>query len=376
MFNKSDLLRNQNQLFGAQAKCGYDWWWHSFTARDAQTGEEKPFFVEFFLCNPALGKEEPVFGQLEENKKNGVKPSYLMVKAGTWGSNAVQLHRFFGWKKVDAPFSKTYHVSAGDCYIDDFRTTGKISITKEESENHPEWMCGWGEIEWNLKIEKKVAFNVGYGAGKLFRKLQLFEMFWHAEGMKSLFEGEIIFNGKKYIVSKENSYGYSDKNWGKDFTSPWLWLSSNNLTSKISGKKLENSVFDIGGGRPKCGPIVLNRKLLGAFWYEGKGYEFNFSKFWTMTRTKFSCKETESQIIWHVEQKNFSSKMITDVTCEKNEMLFVNYEAPNGKKLHNRLFNGGNGKGTVKLYHCGKLLDEIECKNVGCEYGTFDGEEW
>lgn len=376
MFNKSDLSRNQNQLFGAQSKCGYDWWWHSFTAHDAQTGEEKLFFVEFFLCNPSLGKEEPVFGQLEESKKNNVKPSYLMVKAGTWGKDAVQLHRFFGWSKVDAPFSELYRVSAADCYIDDFKTRGKISISKEECENHPEWMCDCGEIEWNLKIEKKVAFNVGYGAGKLFRRLQLFEMFWHAEGMKSLFEGEVIFNGKKYIVSKENSYGYSDKNWGKDFTSPWLWLSSNNLTSKISGKKLEDSVFDIGGGRPKCGPIVLNRKLLGAFWYEGRGYEFNFSKFWTMTRTKFSCRETQTQIIWHVEQKNWLSKMITDITCEKNEMLLVNYEAPNGKKLHNWLWNGGNGKGIVKLYHCGKLIDEIECKNAGCEYGTFDGEKW
>ena len=40
----------------------------------------------------------------------------------------------------------------------------------------------------------------------------------------------------------------------------------------------------------------------------------------------------------------------TDITCEKKDMLFVNYEAPNCKKLHNRLWNGGNGKGSVKLY--------------------------
>lgn len=158
---------------------------------------------------------------------------------------------------------------------------------------------------------------------------------------------------------------------GKDFTSPWVWLSSNNLTSKLTGKKLDDSVFDIGGGCPKVGPIALKRKLLSAYWHEGKCYEFNFSKFWTFTRAKFDCRETDTQIIWHVEQKTWFNRMVTDITCEKKDMLLVNYEAPNGKKLHNRLWNGGNGKGTVALYRFGKLVDEVICENVGCEYGEY-----
>lgn len=67
MFNKHDIRRNACQLFGGQAHCGYDWWWHSFTAQDVETGEDKPFFIEFFLCNPLLGEEQPVLGQLESN---------------------------------------------------------------------------------------------------------------------------------------------------------------------------------------------------------------------------------------------------------------------------------------------------------------------
>lgn len=189
--------------------------------------------------------------------------------------------------------------------------------------------------------------------------------------MKTLYSGEIIWNGETYIVQPENCYGYADKNWGKNFTSPWVWLSSNNLTSKITGKKLENSVFDIGGGRPKIGPVALRGKLLSAYYYEGKCYEFNFSKFWTFTRTKFDCSETDEQIIWHVEQKSWRNKMVTDITCEKKDMLLVNYESPDGKKRHNRLWNGGNGKGTVKLYHDGALVDEVSCENVGCEYGNM-----
>ena len=372
MFNKHEIKRNACQLFGGQAKQGYDWWWHSFTARHAVTGEEKPFFIEYFLCNPKLGTDVPVLGQLEENKRNGKKPSYLMVKAGSWGKDAAQLHRFFAWNDIKVNFGVPFSVEAEDCLCTETEMRGHIKIT--DAENHPEWMCQNGEISWNIKIDKKIAFNVGYGASSLFRKLQLFEMFWHAEGMKTEYYGEIIWNGEKYTVMRENSYGYADKNWGKNFTSPWLWLSSNNLTSKISGKKLENSVFDIGGGAPKIGPVRLKGKLLSAYYHEGKCYEFNFSKFWTFTRTKFSSEEADTHIVWHVDQRTWRNRMVTDITCEKSDMLLVNYESPDGAKRHNRLWNGGNGKGTVTLYRDGKIVDEVICKNVGCEYGEYDKE--
>lgn len=372
MFNKHEILRDACQLFGGQAKCGYDWWWHSFTAQNERTGAEKSFFIEFFLCNPALGGDEPVLGQSAENKAKNRKPSYLMVKAGAWGEDAAQLHRFIGWNHINVSMSAPYSVSAGNCYVDETHTYGQVEVSAEEAADHPEYMCESGSMSWDLKIDKKIAFNVGYGAGNLFRKMQLFEMFWHAEGMKTAYSGEVIWNGEKYKVTPDTCYGYADKNWGKDFTSPWVWLSSNNLTSKLTNKKLADSVFDIGGGCPKVGPIALRRKLLSAYWYEGKGYEFNFSKFWTFTRTKFACRETDTQIIWHVDQRTWRNRMVTDITCEKKDMLLVNYEAPNGQKRHNRLWNGGNGRGTIKLFRDNKLIDEVIATNVGCEYGEYD----
>jgi len=332
MFNKPDISRDSCQLFGSQARKGYDWWWHSFTAHDSQTGAPKPFFIEFFTCNPALGGDEPVFGQFPGKPQ---KPSYLMVKAGAWGEDAAQLHRFFGWNRIKVDMGIPFSIEANDCSLSETATKGHIKIVNSAA--HPEWMCQDGEMSWDLKIHKVTAFNVGYGAGALFRKMQAFEMFWHAEGMKSLLEGEVTWNGRRYIVRPEDCYGYADKNWGKDFTSPWVWLSSNNLTSEISGKKLEDSVFDIGGGCPKVGPVALPRKLLSAFWYEGRPFEFNFSKFWTLVGTKFDCKETDDRIIWHVEQHSTSGKMITDISCDKKDMLLVNYEAPDGAKRHNRL---------------------------------------
>ena len=94
MCNRFDPERNGCMLTGPLAKNGYDWWWHSFTGISQKTGRERSFFIEYFLCNPALGMDEPILGQLPQNKESGIKPSYMMVKAGSWGTDAAQLHRF------------------------------------------------------------------------------------------------------------------------------------------------------------------------------------------------------------------------------------------------------------------------------------------
>ena len=375
MFNKPDARREQCMLTGKFKKQGYDWWWHSFTAYSEKTGQERPFFIEYFVCNPGLAEDEPVFGQLPANKEAGKKPSYLMVKAGTWLEDGAHLHRFFPWKDVDMKWGVPFSVSADDCFCNTSEMRGKVSVSKEEAEAHPEWLCvGYGDFEWDIKIDKKITFNVGYGAGGLFRKLKAFEMFWHAEGIKTQYEGYITYNGEKYIISKDTCNGYADKNWGKDFTTPWVWLSSNDLVSKRTGKRLENSVIEIGGGKPKCGPIVLNGKLLGCMYYEGQEFEFNFSKFWTGSKTKYECGENDTQIVWHVDQKTRKGRLVSNFRCEKKEMLQVKYEAPNGTMLHNRLWNGGTGYGTVTLYDKkGNVIDEIEVKRMGCEYGVYDG---
>ena len=378
MFNHHDIKRNAFMLHGPLAHHGYDWWWHNFTARDVATGEEKPFFIEFFVCNPALAEDKPVFGQLKENKDAGKRPSYLMVKAGCWGEDHCQLHRFFSLKDAKVYNDVPYRVVADDCIASETLLAGSISITEEEAKSHPEWMCDAGSLKWDLRIDKQIAFNVGYGASRVLREAEAFAMYWHAEGMKSAYKGEVIYNGRKYIVSPENSYGYADKNWGRDFTSPWVWLSSNCLKSKKTGKMLQNSVFDIGGGRPKVYFVPIDRRLLGVFYYEGKEYDFNFSKLHLKVKTDFSFEETDELVIWHVRQENTHAVMETEVFCKKKDMLWVNYEAPDGSKKHNRLWNGGNGWGTVKLYDKKGdrlvLVDEVEATHIGCEYGEYDTE--
>lgn len=377
MMNKSDITRDAYMLKGPLAKKGYDWWWHSFTAHHAKTGEAKSFYIEYFLCNPAHAQAEPVLVWNDPaGRSAGRRPSYCMVNVGFWGEPKGQLHRFFPWSQVHVSDGVPFHLTAGDCTCSETHMSGRVAVSEADAKAHPEWMCDAGTMEWDIRIDKQVAYNVGYGASSFFRWLNAFEMFWHAEGMKTAFEGWLRLNGEDYIVRPEDCYGYADKNWGGNFTSPWVWLSSNDLISKATGKRLHNSVFEIGGGNPKAFGIALGRKLLGQFYYEGQDYEFNFSKFWTGSRTHFNCRETDTHIIWHVVQTTFRAKMIVDITCRKADMLLINYESPDGYKRHTRLWNGGTGQGTVKLYQRRhgrwRLIDQVYANHVGCEYGEYE----
>jgi tocopherol cyclase len=371
-----DIARDKFMLTGDLASCGYDWWWHSFTAHHAITGEAKPFFIEFFCINPALGGDSPIFGQLLENKRQGVRPSYVMVKAGCWGKDARQIHRFFAWNDVVVGQNVPYYVSADDCLACETDLIGRVEVSANDAKAYPEWMSDAGSMIWDLHVDKRIAYNVGPGASAPLRNAQLFEMYWHAEGIKTAYSGTVVLDGETYVVDPETSFGYSDKNWGSDFTSPWVWLSSCNLTSSRTGWQLGNCAFEIGGGRPKVGPIVLDHKLLGCIYYDGRPYEFNFSKPWTKSTTDFTCWETDDTVEWRVDQSTRDARLQTSVSCKKDEMLLAQYEAPNGTKRHTRLWNGSTGTGHLVLskLEAGlwNVIDEIDAANIGCEYGEYD----
>lgn len=375
--SKSSLNRNLYMLKGPLSSKGYDWWWHNFTAYSRLTGEAKAFFIEYYVCNPALGGDSVILGQLPKNRAAGIKPAYGLVKVGTWGKNPRQLHNFYPISQFSCPKDEL-KVRIGECTLTEKHMKGFCKVTSTDAAEHPEYMCDAGEMSWDIKINKKISYNVGYGASSFFRALNAFEMFWHVEGVKTEYSGEIVLDGEIFDIIPVKSYGYADKNWGGDFTSPWLWISSCNMKSLVTGQVLNNSAVDFGGGRPKVLGFALPRKLLGGLYYEGKMYDYNFSKFWTSSKINFNFTEGETINHWKVEAENRKSIMELNLECPKEEMILINYEAPNGKKLHNKLWNGGTGYGNIKLYHKKKgrkiLIDHIEIKNAGCEYGEYDRE--
>ena len=138
MANIHDINRDEWMLRGPLAKKGYDWWWHSMTAENAETGEQKPFYIEFFTCNPAWAEDEPVIVWNDpEKQKAGILPSYLMVNAGFWGDPKGQLHRFFSLKDVQIHADAPYSIVADDCKCSEVHTEGHIKATILESYASP-----------------------------------------------------------------------------------------------------------------------------------------------------------------------------------------------------------------------------------------------
>ncbi|WP_018885290.1 tocopherol cyclase family protein [Paenibacillus massiliensis] len=372
--NKSDVGRNLYMLKGSLAYKGYDWWWHSFTGYNRETGEAKAFFIEYYVCNPALGGEVPVLGQLAENRERGVKPAYAMIKAGAWGQGAKQIHNFYPIPQFSCPADRL-EVCIGESMLTEQRMQGMCSLNELEAKAHPEYMSDAGEMSWDLIIDKQIAYHVGYGASSIFRRLNAFEMFWHAEGIKTNYSGTVRLDGVVYDIIPERSYGYADKNWGADYTSPWLWISSCHLRSLITGQTLDHSAVEVGGGRPKVFGIPLPRQILIGMYHEGTMYEYNFSKPLLRSRVTFDFEEGDKRHYWKVRASNHNSEFELELECPRDEMLLINYESPDGQKRHNRLWNGGTGYGEIRLYRklggSKQLIDHIELRNAGCEYGEF-----
>jgi hypothetical protein len=368
--------RNGYMLKGVLARRGYDWWWHSLVGVNARTGEKQPFFIEYYVINPALGGDKVIPGQLKANRDAGLKPSYAMLKAGRWGvGKATQIHNMYPISQFSADFKKM-DVKIGPYTATETHLKGAVKLSKEEAAAHPEYMSDAGEMTWDLKAEKVLPYSVGFGTAPFFRAINAFQMMWHVSGMLTRYSGEIIFNGEKFKVEPETSAGYQDKNWGGDYTSPWVWLNCNNFTQRSTGKKLPLTSLDCGGAQPVVFGISIPRRMLIAFYHEGELYEFNFSKVWTNPKQVFDCPVTDEKVEWNLTAWNNKGKIEIHFKCPRNTMLNVNYENPDGLKRHNKLWNGGFASGSVTLYKKVKgeyvKVDDFDGELGGCEYGEYD----
>lgn len=138
---------------------GFDWWWHNFYAVNRATGEERPFFIEYFMVNPVIGGAEPILCQLPENKAAGRKPSYAMVMAGTCGEDAMQIKNYYGIDALRAS-STELDVAIGANVVKENYLMGSVSVTEEEAESHPEYLSDGGSISWDLTVQKPLFYGL------------------------------------------------------------------------------------------------------------------------------------------------------------------------------------------------------------------------
>lgn len=161
-------------------------------------------------------------------------------------------------------------------------------------------------------------------------------------------------------------------------SSPWLRISSCDMRSRASGQVLSDSALEFGGVTLKSDRTTSARRLLGCLYYEGLIFEYNdynISKLWTGSKIDFSFADSGSTNVWNITAQNRASLIELKLECPKEEMLVSDLKVSDEKEVCSRLWTGGTGYGTIKLYHKdGKkrdLIDYIEIRSTGCEYGEY-----
>lgn len=347
--NNSDLSRNACLLNGSQSKRGCMRWFHSFSATQPETGERRVFFIEYMIMNPSLGSSKPILGQLPYNKKRGIRPSYLLLKAGAFagdgGSEGVQLHKFYPLTELKAALNPLI-IQYGENFYSEQRISGCVDIPYQDS-RRKSYMTDEGQMEWDLEVHKSIACHTGSMADAFHNAVNALDSFWHGEGIKAQYRGTVILNGVSYQVTPQDSYGYADKHWGKSFNCPWLQLASCHLTSERTGRELKHTALAIDGCCPVFLWFRLKRKLLVQLTYEGEDFVFNFSPL--SKECKWNIKITNKRLVWQIVAQNKEAVMKVTISSLKEHMMLLHYENPDGKKPDG-LYGGGSGCGKVLLY--------------------------
>ena len=339
-------------LRGSMARRGYMRWWHSFIGICPDTGESRTFFVEYFVINPALGGDQPVLGQHPYYKKRGLKPSYALLNVGVLpdanGKGGTQLHAFYPISEMKVA-SNPLHIEIGDCIYSENHIVGYVDVTDEEA-RHRSFMSDSGYMEWDLEVHKAVACHTGAIGNHFFSAINALESFWHAEGIRTFYRGNVTLNGVAYEVTPESCFGYADKHWGRNYNRPLLQFASSHLISTRTGKELKHSALAIDGCCPKFLCFPLKRKLMIQLTYTGEDFEYNFARLGTFSRCKWKVKETNMRYIWHIMAQNKTSVIKISGSCMKEQMMPLLYESPEGILSKRPLLASGCGIGKIEVY--------------------------
>lgn len=372
--NRSDLDRNAYMLRGSFARRGYVRWYHSFKGTAPATGKTRTFFVEYLIMNPALGASQPILGQHPYFKKRGMKPSYIMVKAGVFpdenGEDGRQLNAFYPMTSLKVTRSP-FVLQAEDCFYSENRIAGFVDISEEEARRRS-LMTDAGVMEWDLEVHKAVACHAGFIANPFFTAIGALTSFWHGEGIRSFFRGTVSLDGVVYEVTPDQSWGYADKHWGRRSNSPLLRLACGHLTSGRTGRELKHSALAVDGCCPRFLCFPLRRRLLIQLTYMGEDFEFHFARPGTLSRCKWKVKETNKRFIWRITAQNRDAVIRLNLSCSKEQIMALTYENPDGSLPAVPLFGGGAGSGTLEIYRrqakTVQLIDTLSIKDALCEY--------
>ncbi len=389
MVAQKNTSNEHYMLKGSLRKNGFDRWRLVTVGRETETGEERVFFIEFYIVNPLLSPEECVLGfksrvnvNTEEDlhaalagtasvkkikSEDLVQPSFAMVRAGYLSTNGRQINGYFPSNQIQTGKTDLLIKVGSDesnyCSLTTSSTYGTVAVTMDEANEQPELLSHSGKMSWNLHYTRKLSFSPD---------LKTNGYTWAVNGAYTEFEGKIVYNMHEYIVSPEKSCGYIDKMWGHEPPSPFFHLHSSNLTSIINGKKLDDSCFVVQG---ECNSslsvlVSLNGKDVTFNASKAKGYDITYDF------SQMPDDEDGVKYHWSVSVSNRNYVVDIDAYCDTKAMFLRDYECPEGNRKVLRLAGGGTGTGELKLYKKIRknleLIEQVHVANIVCEYGNIE----
>lgn len=382
---------NRYMLKGSLRKNGFDRWRLITSGFSTVTGEERTFLIEFYIVNPSLSSKECILGFKSRLAKTEadlqyalagtasaktaseeilLQPSFCMVKGCCLGNGGKQINSYFPSSKMKIGrhefLLKVGDSEQNECVLTENMTKGSVSATYSELNEKPELLCNAGLMDWNLRFDMVTGFLPDF----MHKGLN-----WAPLGGYTMFSGTIHLDGEEYQVVPKSSFGYIDKNWGKDFTSPFFHLSSSNLTSSITGKLLDKSCFVVQG--------VYDERL-GVF-ASINDKEFAFAAdSGRKSVVTYECIEMPRddegvKLHWTVSVHDHNTVMDIDIFCNTDEMFVRDYESPVGGRKVLKVLGGGTGTGEIRLYRRIKknleLIEHCAVSKAICEYGNFEYPE-
>ena len=371
----------------ALKKNGIVWVRYVFTGIDAISGTEQLFFIELEMLNAALSPDESVLGfksrtsiseddlqyalagteaALNLRAESIVTPSYVAVRAGTFGVKPKQICSYYALNDITGGF-RLSPITVGNCSFDDGKISGVLSCTLKDHTAHPEYFCDAGEISWELRCEIQKQFSAGYKKST--------EQ-WIPAGVRAAFSGSLTLDGREFSVLPKKSYGYIDAHFLRTFPAPYFHISSSNLTSRISGKALFNSSFTVQG--------IFESSLSLALELEDTDIALEAKKRGASEKILWDCTEMPAdeegeRLHWSVSADTKKWVIDIDIVCHTSKLFVRNIELPEGNRKVMKLLSGGSGTGEIKLYRrIGKSLEIIEDAHVAfalCEFGQAEEGE-
>lgn len=394
MATKKIRQNEKLKLRGNQKKNGFDRWRLVTNGFSSVTGEEKTFFIELYCVNPSVSPKTPVLGfknRYDSDMANDIQyalagtdaarnfmsqilvtPSFFMIRVGTLSTVCRQYNSYYSADEVDFNSADAIvsinkkQENGRHCVLAENYTIGSVEVSEEDLIEHPEFMGNSGSMSWNLNFTREISFE---------HECKTKDICWTVPGGKMDFSGTIIFNGEEFTVDQKTSFGYYDKNWGREYSSPFFHLSSSFLTSEISGKLLQNTAFAVQG--------EYKNRLTVMVMIEGRRIEFRADK-----RKKygvlFDCQEITDddlgpKLHWSCSIQDKKYIIDIDVYCRTKDLFLRDYESPAGGRLVMRVLSSGTGVGRIKLYKNVRksleLMEQAEISKCVCEYGNLEKPE-